>query len=100
MPALFQAQGPQVPQTQTGQPSKWHLTAKLWIYVSTQGASSPGEVLNPIVDAIDAALANFPIVQKLGGLVQWARIEGDLETSEGTLGDIEVITIPIRMLVV
>jgi hypothetical protein len=36
--------------------------------------------------------------QTLGGLVQWARIEGTIETFEGTLGDQEVALIPFRLL--
>lgn len=100
LPALFLTQTPQSPEVRTGQPNRWYLNAKLWIYVSTDGTATPGTVLNPLVDAIDTALSNFPIVQTLGGLVQWARIEGECETSEGTLGNREVVTIPIRMLVV
>ena len=99
MPALFQAQGAQQAMAVTGQPTRWMLEATLWLYVSTEGATSPGTVLNPIVDAIDAALAFGPFGhQTLGGLVQYARVDGMLETSEGTLGSTEVIRIPIKML--
>jgi hypothetical protein len=98
MPALFMAQGAQTAQTITNQLTRWHLDAKVYVYVSTDGATSPGAVMNPIIDAIATALGNFPTVQTLGGLVQWARIEGTIETSEGTLGDTEVSIIPIRIL--
>ena len=100
MPALFQAQGNQIAKVQTRQPTLWELNATIWIYVNTQGSGNPGSVLNPIVDAITAAMGN-PFAgqpQTLGGLVEYARIEGELMTSEGTLGDIEVIKIPIKIL--
>jgi len=101
-PALFQAQGRQTvaQPAANGLPTKWYLEASLYLYVSTEGAASPGEVLNPILDAITATLEPNAIgtPQTLGGLVQWARIEGTIETSEGTLGDTEVAIIPIRIL--
>lgn len=100
MPALFQAQGNQTAIVQTRQPTRWILTATLWIYVRTEGERSPGEVLNPILDTITSALDEaFPgQPQNLGGLVEYARIEGTVETFEGTLGNTEVCRIPIVML--
>jgi len=101
-PAMFQAQGREtvVQPAANGLPTKWTLEATLYVYVNTQGAGSPGEVLNPILDALTAKLDPNPIgaPQTLGGLVEWARIEGSIETSEGTLGDQEVALIPIRIL--
>ena len=99
MPALFQAQGQQTALQMTGLPARWELTAKLYLYVSTQGAVSPGEVLNPILDAIATALDLTPIgPQTLGGLVHYARIEGTIETDEGTLGNLAVAIIPVKIL--
>lgn len=100
MPALFQAQGNQTAMAMTHQPTRWLLDATLWIYVSTDGETSPGAALNPIVDAITTALDQaFPgQPQTLGGLVEYARIEGTIETFEGTLGKLEVCRIPIVML--
>jgi len=101
MPALFQAQGNEtlVKPAANGLPSVWMLEATLYLYVRTEG-QSPGPVLNPLLDAITAKFdANvIGVPQTLGGLVQWARIEGTIETSEGTLGDTEVALIPVRML--
>jgi hypothetical protein len=78
------------------------LEGTVYLYVGTQGAVSAGTVLNPIVDAITAMFdpngAAFP--QTLGGRVEWARIEGAIETSEGMLGDVEVCVVPVRMLAV
>jgi hypothetical protein len=99
-PALFQAQKSETPTQMTGRPASWLLAADLYIYVSTAGADSPGTMLNPILDHIAAQLDNRAagVPQTLGGLVQWARIEGTIETSEGALGDDEVCIIPVRML--
>jgi hypothetical protein len=101
-PALFQTQGNPVaiaPEA-LGQATRWLLPVKLYIYLSTRGALSPGEAANPILDALDAAFAPHPArgIQTLGGLVQWARIEGPVETSEGTLGDDEVLIVPVNIL--
>lgn len=100
-PALFQAQVSETAMQQTGMPTKWLLKVKLYIYVSTAGAVSPGEVLNPIIDAISDRYANDTAGhrQTLGGLVQYARIDGTIETFEGTLGEDEVAFIPIEILV-
>lgn len=104
MPALFLAQGAQsVAQTAVnGLPTKWHLNATLYAYTKREGDLSPGEVLNPILDVLSGKLeANAAgFAQRLGGLVQWARIEGTIETSEGTLGDLEVALVPVKILTV
>lgn len=101
-PALFQAQVSEAAIRVTRQPTRWMLAVRLYVYVATKGAASPGEVLNPILDYIEAALADpFPgQAQTLGGLVEYARIEGLIETSEGTLGDDEVCIIPVMVLTV
>lgn len=101
-PAAFQAQGDEIAVRMTGFPVRWTLDAKIYVYVSTVGAISPGMVMNPILDAIASAFGDpfFGVPQTLGGLVQWARIEGNIVTSEGTLGDDEISVIPVRILAV
>lgn len=101
-PALFQTQGREtvMATAANGLPARWLLEATLYLYVSGTGMTSPGEVLNPILDAIAARLEPDPAggPQTLGGLVHYARIEGAIETAEGTLGDDEVALIPVRIL--
>lgn len=100
-PALFMAQKREAIVQSTGRPAVWTLTVDLYVYVSTQGATSPGAVLNPILDAISTALDYRPgpgVPQTLGGLVQWARISGAIETDEGTLGSEAVAIIPVNIL--
>ena len=102
-PALFQAQGSEtaMPRPANGMPRKWLLRAKLYVYVSTASVASPGEALNPILDAIEAMFAPMPgrQTQNLGGLVVSAEIEGEIATDEGTLGDDAVAIVPIVILV-
>lgn len=100
MPYFCLAQGPQKVAQRTGLPPAWTLGGIIYLYTSNRGATSPGEIMNPIVDAIDAMLGIDPArgPQTLGGLCQWARIEGTIETSEGTLGSKEVAIIPVSIL--
>lgn len=102
-PAFFLSQGMQIPLAPPASngPRAWHLDYWARIYVNTQGETDPASALNPILDAIAAlfdprALGGWP--QTLDGLCQWVRIEGQIETFEGTLGDQEVALIPLRAL--
>lgn len=104
-PAFFLSQGPQIPLAPPAPngPRAWHLDYIGRVYVNTQGDTDPTTALNPILDAITNVFDPLQLngsPQTLGGLVQWARIEGAIETFEGTLGDQEVALIPIRLLAV
>lgn len=100
-PALYMAQGDQTPQTRTGEPTRWLLDVQVYLYVRTSGGQVPGSVLNPLLDAIEACFPLNPATGKhdpqIPG-IEWARIEGQIETDEGTLGEQAVAIIPIRML--
>lgn len=100
-PALFQAQKNEQAVNKTGEPTKWLLSVDLYVYVRTGGAQVPSTVLNPILDAIEAAFVLHPITGvhtlPIAG-VEWARIEGSIETDEGTLGDQAVAIVPIQIL--
>ena len=63
--------------------------------------TAPATVLNPLLDAIEAALAPpaSSNVQTLGGLVCHAWIAGKIETDEGALGGQAVAIVPIEILV-
>jgi hypothetical protein len=100
-PALYMAQGAQVARTVRGYPTVWTLSVDVYIYVRTDGGLNPGPIINPLLDAIEAALAPNAAenTQTLGGLCEWCRIEGAIETDEGTLGDQAVAIIPISILV-
>ncbi|EHU2374009.1 MULTISPECIES: hypothetical protein [Acinetobacter calcoaceticus/baumannii complex] len=87
----------------TGVKPKWTLYADIYLYARTTGEQVPSSVLNPLVDAIEAALQpEFPEIEKcqtLNSLVTHCWIDGTIETDEGTLGDQAVAVIPISILV-
>jgi hypothetical protein len=103
-PALFQVQKGETVTDRRGLPPKRVLAVELFLYAQSGGdpGIAPAQILNPLIDAIEAALAPDgppPAVQNLGGLVSHAWIEGRIETDEGVLGDQAVAIIPIHLLV-
>lgn len=102
-PALFMVQNRELAIVQTKLPTKWELKVDLWLYANTGGdeADAPMTILNPIIDAIVNKLLPPSHVgeQTLGGLVERCRIDGSVETDEGTLGTQAVVIIPVSILV-
>ena len=100
-PALFVIQRRESATTVPGQPTVWLLKVDVLIYVNTGQDKSvaPASILNPLLDAVVAALAPDPITNKctLGGLVQHAVIQGEIETDEGQLGEQGLALIPIEI---
>jgi hypothetical protein len=103
-PALFFAQGKETAVTVTGQPTKWELRPSVYLYASTDGLTPPGTILNPLLDAVTNILnARSPVngVSLLGltvpGVV-WSRVDGTVETDEGTLGNLAVAIVPVLIL--
>lgn len=101
-PALFQAEGRQAATKVAGMPTKWTFHAELVVYVhrATCGQDDVVVALNAEVDTIVAALEPSPATgtQTLGDLVHDCRIQGEIETSEGRLGDQAVAIIPIEII--
>ena len=102
-PAMFLAKGPEQIITTTRQPSRSMMRFKVYVYAHTltDAGKAPSTVMNAILDAITAVMhpdsASLE-VQSLGGLVEWARIEGEIETDEGLLGEQAVAIVPITLL--
>lgn len=98
-PALFQIQRKEQVIAVTNRPPVYRLHVDVYLYANTsdqtQAASS---ILNPILDAICLALQPRGENQTLGGLVQYCRIDGEITTDEGILGDQSVVIIPIEIL--
>lgn len=99
-PALFQAHRAEMVENPTrGAPARWSMSFDIYVYANTASdpAQSPSTVLNPLLDAIVAALAPNQVtgVQTLGGLVHHCWISGRIESDEGTLGNQGVLIIPI-----
>jgi hypothetical protein len=105
-PALFMAQKSELAKINTlGAPTVWTLSVDVYIYVhSSDPYLAPATVLNPLLDAVEAALAPSVTtgLQDLGlpATVQHAYIAGKVETDEGVLGDQAVAIVPIEILCV
>ncbi len=100
-PALFQVQKSEEADWRgMGLPTKWVCSVEIYLYARTsdKDAQTPSQVLNPIIDAIEAAMKPAPgQEQTLGGLVSHCRIQGKVETDEGVLGDQGVVIVPITL---
>jgi hypothetical protein len=103
-PALFVSQKSETAAPKTlGAPTVWRLAVDIYVYVhSSDPYRPPASLLNPLLDAIEAALAPAAAtgVQDLGlpDMVQHARLSGKVETDEGVLGDQAVAILPVEIL--
>jgi hypothetical protein len=103
-PALFLAQKSETAEQNRGLPTKWLCDVDAYVYChAPDELTAPTTILNPLLDAIEAALAPFAggdiavNAQTLGGLAYQAWIDGKIETDEGTLGGQSVAIVPIRI---
>ncbi len=103
-PALFMRQKSEVATTLVpGAPIVWTLHVDLYLYAHAGDPFvAPASALNPLIDAVEAALAGSPVtgMQDLGlpAMVQHASIAGKIDTNEGTLRDQAVAIIPVEIL--
>jgi hypothetical protein len=106
-PALLTRQRAEQADRKKGFPTKWTLHMDLFLYAHT-GANNdpsiiPAQVLNPLLDAIEASLAiddQSNAACTLGGLVSHCAINGTVEIYQGNLGDEAVAIVPIEILVI
>ena len=103
-PALFMTQKSETAAIKAlGAPTVWTLNIELYLYAhSSDPRLSPATVLNPLLDAVEAALAPAMTtgVQDLGlpAMVQHAFIAGKIDTDDGALGDQAIAIIPVEIL--
>jgi hypothetical protein len=103
-PALFMSEkGGTAVIKALGTPIVWTLYADFYVYVhSSDPYLAPSMLLNPLLDALEAALAPLPVtgIQDLGlpAMVQHAYIAGKVETDEGVLGDQAIAIVPVQVL--
>ena len=103
-PALFLSEkGGRAVVKALGAPTSWTLYADFYVYVhSSDPYLPPATLLNPLLDALEAALAPSPAtgIQNLGlpAMVQHAYIAGKIETDEGVLGDQAIAIVPVEIL--
>lgn len=108
MPALFVIETDNEFEQHGGTfPPRRTIGAEIWLYARTDPEAPPGTTLNPLLDAVEAALAPpYPGgAQTLGGMVQHCWIGGDdgqkakIEIYEGHAGNQAAAVIPVRILV-
>lgn len=105
-PALFMRQKLEVANVATlGAPTVWKFVVEFYAYAhSSDPYLAPAAVLNPLIDAVQIALAATSVtgVQDLGlpEMVQHAYIAGKIEITEGVLRDQAVAVIPVEILCV
>lgn len=105
-PALFMSEkGGQAQVKALGAPLVWTLYADFYLYVhSSDPYGAPATILNPLLDALEAALAPSPAtgLQTLGlpAMVSHAYIAGKIDTDEGVLGDQAIAIVPVAVLCV
>ena len=103
-PALFMRQKQELAKVPTlGAPPIWTLTVELYLYAhASDPYTAPAMVLNPLIDAVEQALAPLPAtgLQDLGlkATVQHAYIAGKITTDEGVLRDQAVAIVPVEIL--
>lgn len=102
-PAVFMVEEGESVSQPPGQPKRYDLHVTLYVYVKPGAGKNvvPAAFLNPILDAIDAALVGSPVDNRLtlGGGVYQVRLDGDIEKDGGVLGDTSVAIVPIAILV-
>jgi hypothetical protein len=104
-PTLFQFEGGEETFSWSNHPNpSVILQAKLFIYFNAKDEAVPGatlmnQILNGVTNALipTGAAAFMRGVQNLGGLVQYARIEGSVFRDPGDLDGDGMIVIPISM---
>lgn len=100
-PAAFQVEGKQTWRFSPNSPPVLTLRASWALYTfQTDPAASPSTPINLVLDAVRAALMPpaGQVKQSLGGLVEYAAIDGDVEVFEGVLGERAVALVPITLL--
>jgi hypothetical protein len=81
------------------------VTMEVDIYIYTDAGKDPtivpASILNPLIDAVDAALAPSALsgLQTLGGLVSHCWIDGKIMKDPGDLDGDGVAVIPVKILV-
>jgi hypothetical protein len=103
-PALYMSEkGGRAAVKKLGAPIVWTLYAEFFLYAhSSDPFTAPGIILNPLLDALETALAPSPTtgIQNLGlpEMVQHASIAGKVETDEGVLGNQAIAIVPVEIL--
>lgn len=101
MPALYQLQVSEKKEQVQRMPAKYFMTVDLWIYASVDdGDTAPSSTLNPLIDAIETALAPDALtgIQNLGlNNVSHCWTES-VEIFENIFGNVIMAIMPVNIL--
>jgi hypothetical protein len=100
LPALYQIQGKEMAEQSRGLPTKWRFLIDVYIYCrQADTTASPSSTLNPLIQAVETALAFDPITgtQTLNDTVSHAWITG-VEYFEGVQGNVSIAVLNIEIL--
>lgn len=100
-PSLYLVRKGETIEPVPGLPPRRRLMFDIVLYAQGTVDVPPSAVLNPLIDAVEAALApGNPTVtaQTLGGLVAETRLDGKVDTDGGVLGDQAVAILPVVVL--
>lgn len=99
------SQAKETADTTTGTGTRWQWQVDLYLYTWSETDQIASTKLNNALDELCNAL-NYvhPVTGKnqlgLPADVQWCRVDGTIETDEGTLGQQSVAIIPVTILIV
>lgn len=108
MPAVYLDEpAEEVVKNASALPARTLLTVMLWVYVATDPGAAPAAALDPVLDAIAAALMPTPGARlTLGGLAYNCWIggqpgkAGEIKKELGHAGDRAVALVPVQILLV
>lgn len=101
-PALFMAQVSEIAKKVAKTPTQWTFNVDLYLYVSVDDKASPGEAINPLLDAVCHAVQAKPVLATGNTLglpcVMDCYVDGKIETDEGALGNQAIAIVPVVIL--
>jgi hypothetical protein len=101
MPALFMNCRNQTVEQRQRLPAVYRLPVDLYVYVRATDDRLTQQWLNDALDDIDALLAPayWSPAETLGvGNVAHVRVQGDIVTDEGTLGEVGIAIVPVEII--
>jgi hypothetical protein len=104
-PAVFLAHGDEVVEPAESGASRHFLLPRVYVYANARSSDvPPSTTLNNLIGAIEDVFAPIRALRIHTDLgmpdeLEWVRVEGVIETDEGTLGEQAVAIVPLRVLV-
>lgn len=100
LPFLLLVEGKEVADVNgRGIPARWTFKPELLCYVADQEGKAPGELINPLLDAIQNAFSPAILPVTLGGLVDRVLIKGTVDKGQDKLGQLNWFMVPFEIVV-